>query len=56
MKAIVLMISMIVLLSSCAPRMSKPHRKVVRDVRKDLRIKYHYHQTKLGRIINFNKF
>lgn len=40
----------------CKTKVSKPHRKVLHKTRKDLRTKYHYHQTKVGRILNFNQF
>ena len=50
-----------VILSSCASIKNNPdvlnarirHSKTLRETRRDLRINYHYHQTKLGRFLNF---
>jgi hypothetical protein len=33
-----------------------PHSKHLKHVRHKLRIKYHYHQTRMGRLFNFNLF
>lgn len=32
------------------------HSKHLKKVRHKLRVKYHYHQTRMGRLLNFNLF
>lgn len=52
---------MILLSSSCASITNNPdvlnarirHSKTLRKTRRDLRINYHYHQTKIGKFLNF---
>jgi len=54
-------ILMMVISSSCASITNNPdvlnarirHSKTLRETRRDLRINYHYHQTKIGKFLNF---
>jgi len=54
-------ILMMILLSSCVRfpngidkiKGRVKHTKSLRETRRNLRINYHYHQTKLGRFFNF---
>jgi outer membrane biogenesis lipoprotein LolB len=63
-KQLLLLPLMIVMLLSCTRTVPCPpsinakpiHSKNLRKVRHKLRVKYRYHQTRVGRLFNFNLF
>lgn len=64
MKQLILVMMVMGVLSSCSRGPICPpianakikHSKSLKKTRHDLRIKYHYHQTRAGRLFNFNSF
>jgi hypothetical protein len=61
-KTIKKLIILMVILSSCSRVMDCPttlntkikYSKTLKRTRRNLRIKYNYHQTKIGKLLNFN--
>ena len=62
LRVLLLSFMIVMILSSCA-RVTNcltglntkiKHSKTLKRIRRNLRINYHYHQTKIGKFLNFN--
>jgi len=62
LRVLLLSFVIVMILSSCARVTNCPtglnskikHSKTLKRTRRNLRINYHYHQTKIGKLLNFN--